>query len=100
MEGEGAEGPSSTTDTKEEEAGSLVEEARALISTSETTPEHTAGGPPSSTETQAEEEGASLLEGVAVPSDTSETAPQCTAGDSSEKSRKRVRPFVGAEEQG
>ncbi|XP_074703437.1 E3 ubiquitin-protein ligase RNF213 isoform X1 [Strix aluco] len=91
VEGEGAEGPSSTTDTKEEEAGSLVEEARALISTSETTPEHTAGGPPSSTETQAEEEGASLLEGVAVQSDTSETAPQCTAGDSSEKSRKRKK---------
>ncbi|XP_026716672.1 E3 ubiquitin-protein ligase RNF213 isoform X2 [Athene cunicularia] len=68
-----------------------MEEAKALISTSEATPGHTAGGPPASAETQVEAEGASLLEGVAVPSDTSEPAPQSTAGDSSEKSRKRKK---------
>lgn len=99
VKGEGADGPSSTTETKEEEeGGSLMENARSLINTSEATAECTAGGPPSSTEAQ-EEEGASLLEGVTAPSDSLETAPQCVAGGSSAKSRKRVRLFVSAEEQ-
>ncbi|KAK4812085.1 hypothetical protein QYF61_026917 [Mycteria americana] len=92
VKGEGTDGPSSTTETKEEQGGSVMENARALINTSETTPECTAGGPPSSTETQEEEEeGASLLEGVAVPSGTSETTPQSVAGDSSSKSQKRKK---------
>ncbi|KAM6050451.1 E3 ubiquitin-protein ligase RNF213 isoform 2-T2 [Chlamydotis macqueenii] len=71
-----------------------MENARALISTAETTPECAAGGPPSSTETQEEEEEeeeASLLENVTAPSVSLETAPQCMAADSSEKSRKRKR---------
>lgn len=100
VRGECANGPSSTTETTEE--GSLMENARPLINTSEITSECTSGGPPSSTEKQEEEkeeEGASLPEGVTAPSDSSKTAPQCTAGDSPKKSRKRVRLFVSAEEQ-
>ncbi|KAM9281709.1 E3 ubiquitin-protein ligase RNF213 isoform 3-T4 [Morus bassanus] len=90
VKGEGADGPSSTTETKEEEGGSVMENTRALISTSETTPECTAGGPLSSTETQ-EEEGASLLDGVTAPSHSSQTGPQCMAGDSSKKSQRRKK---------
>lgn len=99
LRGEGANGPSSTTETTEEE-GSLMENARPLINTSEITSECTSGGPPFSTEKQEEEEeGASLPESVTAPSDSSKTTPQCTAGDSPKKSRKRVRLFVSAEEQ-
>ncbi|XP_049669068.1 E3 ubiquitin-protein ligase RNF213 isoform X5 [Accipiter gentilis] len=92
VRGECANGPSSTTETTEE--GSLMENARPLINTSEITSECTSGGPPSSTEKQEEEkeeEGASLPEGVTAPSDSSKTAPQCTAGDSPKKSRKRKK---------
>ncbi|GAB0197590.1 E3 ubiquitin-protein ligase RNF213 [Grus japonensis] len=90
VKGEGTDGPPSTAETKEEEGGLLMENARALISTSETTPEYTTGGPSSPTEMQEEEEeGASLLEGVTAPSHSSEPAPQCMAGDSSEKPQKR-----------
>ncbi|XP_074900257.1 E3 ubiquitin-protein ligase RNF213 isoform X2 [Buteo buteo] len=92
VRGEGADGPSSTTETTEEE-GSLIENARPLINTSEITSECTSGGPPSSTEKQEEEEeeGASLPQGVTAPSDSSKTAPQCMAGDSPKKSRKRKK---------
>ncbi|XP_040438107.1 E3 ubiquitin-protein ligase RNF213 isoform X1 [Falco naumanni] len=93
VKGEVADGHSPTAETKEVEGGSLMENTRALINTSESTPDCTAGGPPSSTETQEgwEEEGASLLEDITAASDTSETAPQCVVGDSSEKSLKRKR---------
>lgn len=97
VKGEGADGPSSTAETKEE-GRLLMENKRALIHNSETTRECTAGGTLSATETEAEE-GSSLLEGVTAPSGSSKPAPQCMAGDSSQKSRKRVRLFVGAEEQ-
>ncbi|XP_068269102.1 E3 ubiquitin-protein ligase RNF213 [Nyctibius grandis] len=64
----------------------------ALINTSESTPECTAGGPPAPTETgEEEEEGSSLLEGVTAPSGSPETTPQCMAADPSEKSQKRKR---------
>ncbi|KAM6377190.1 E3 ubiquitin-protein ligase RNF213 [Pluvialis apricaria] len=89
VKGEGADGPSSTTETKEE-GRLLMENKRPLIHNSETTHERTAGGTPSVTETE-EEEGSSLLEGVTAPSGSSETAPQCMAGDSSQKSQKRKK---------
>ncbi|XP_054702200.1 E3 ubiquitin-protein ligase RNF213 isoform X2 [Grus americana] len=98
VKGEGTDGPPSTAETKEEEGGLLMENARALISTSETTPEYTTGGPSSPTEMQEEEEeGASLLEGVTAPSHSSEPAPQCMAGDSSEKPQKREIQTPGSE---
>jgi len=101
VKGQGAEGLPPTTETKQEEGGSLMENARAWIGAPESTAERAAGGPPSSADTREErEEGASLLEGVTAPSGSSEAAARRVAGDSSGKSRKRVRLFAGAEEQG
>ncbi|XP_061866845.1 E3 ubiquitin-protein ligase RNF213 isoform X2 [Colius striatus] len=79
----------STTETKEAEGGSVVENVRALISTSGATPGGSADEPPSSTERQQQEEGASLLEGVTAPSDSSEAAPRRKAGGSSQKKKKK-----------
>lgn len=93
VKGEGAHGPS-TTETKEEEGGLLLEGVTALSNTSETAPECGADGT-SITETKEDEkekeEGASLLEGKAAPSDISETSPQGMAGVSAKKSQKKVR---------
>lgn len=93
VKGEGAD-ESSTTETKEEEGGLLLEGVTALSNTSETSPECGADGP-STTETREDEkekeEGASLPEGEAAPSDISETSPQGTAGVSAQKSQKKVR---------
>ncbi|XP_066836382.1 E3 ubiquitin-protein ligase RNF213 isoform X3 [Anser cygnoides] len=93
VQGEGGDG-SSTTETKEEEGGLLLEEVTALSSTSETSPERGADGP-STTETREDgkekEEGASLLEGEAAPGDISETSPQGTAGISAQKSQKKKK---------
>ncbi|XP_075296696.1 E3 ubiquitin-protein ligase RNF213 isoform X2 [Opisthocomus hoazin] len=92
VKGQGAEGLPPTTETKQEEGGSLMENARAWIGAPESTAEHAAGGPPSSADTREErEEGASLLEGVTAPSGSSEAAARRVAGDSSGKSRKRKK---------
>ncbi|KAM6245288.1 E3 ubiquitin-protein ligase RNF213 [Porphyrio hochstetteri] len=91
LKGEGADGHPSTTETTWEEGGPLMEDAQALISTSETTPEHTAGGPSSHTETWDEEEGSSLLESIIAPSDSLETTAQCVADDPSEKAKKKKK---------
>ncbi|XP_074967750.1 E3 ubiquitin-protein ligase RNF213 [Phalacrocorax aristotelis] len=90
VKGEGADRLPSTTETKEEEGGSVMENAKALISTPETAPECTAGGPPSSTEAQ-EEKGAWLLDSLTAPRDSSAATPQCMASDSSEKSQRRKK---------
>uniref|UniRef100_A0A8C3GM39 RING-type E3 ubiquitin transferase n=1 Tax=Cairina moschata TaxID=8855 RepID=A0A8C3GM39_CAIMO len=93
VKGEGAHGPS-TTETKEEEGGLLLEGVTALSNTSETAPECGADGT-SITETKEDEkekeEGASLLEGKAAPSDISETSPQGMAGVSAKKSQKKKK---------
>ncbi|XP_061232976.1 E3 ubiquitin-protein ligase RNF213 isoform X3 [Neopsephotus bourkii] len=90
MKGKGAAGPSAM-EPSDAEGGLLVENARALINTSMTTPECAVHEPPSSAETQEEEEGASLLEGATAPSDTSETAPEAMAGDTLEKSQRKKK---------
>lgn len=95
--GEGAAGPPSHPETEEEEGWSLMEEANALLSTSEVPP-GCAAGEPASADTR-EDEGAPLVEGEAAPSGASEAAAQPVAGDSAEKAQKRVRLF-GAEELG
>lgn len=100
VKGEGAAGPSFTTETKETEGELLMDRARALTNTSDTTPDN-AGGSPSSAEIWEEEEGSSLLEGVTAPGDSAEPSAQHGAGDSAEMAPplKKVRILLGAGEQ-
>lgn len=61
----------------------MMDRARALSSTSDTTPD-TAGGSPSSAEMWEAGEGPSVLEDVTAPGDIAEPSAQCGAGDSAE----------------
>ncbi|XP_064532292.1 E3 ubiquitin-protein ligase RNF213 isoform X2 [Pseudopipra pipra] len=91
VKGEGAARPSSTTEKKEAEGELLMDNARALINPSDTTPECSAGGAPPPAETQEGEEGSSLLEDVTAPSDSSQPTAQCGAGDSAGTSQRKKK---------